>query len=217
MPPPRLVGRVGFYDEHHLARLRLIHRLQEDGFSLAGIARLLDTWQQGGGLDELVGVEVELDALLHSRHEVVLSAEELVARFPADALTPDLIQRAAAMGLVEATDDGRFRVPDQRFLDTGSTLIGLGVPADVVLDEWEHLVETTDEVATRFITLFERHLLPQGWEAELDAQLAADLTRTLEQLRQTARLVLAAALDTSIARVGGERLAALIDADKPPA
>ena len=210
LPPPRLVGRTGYYDEHHLARLRLIHRLQEDGFSLAGIGRVLDTYQRGGGLDELVGVEVELDALLHDRQEVVLTAEELLGRFPDGALTPDLVQRAAAIGLVAATDDGRFRVLDRRFLDSGATMIRLGAPADVVLDEWEQLVQTTDGIAERFIALFEEHLLPDAWEQDLDADRATELADALQQLRDTARQVVAAALDTSIARLGTQRLAALL-------
>src|SRR5688500_9546618 len=41
LPPPRLVGRTGWFGPHHLARLRLIARLQGDGFSLAGIGKLL--------------------------------------------------------------------------------------------------------------------------------------------------------------------------------
>ena len=35
LPPPSLVGRVGHYHKGHLGRLRLIARLQEQGFTLA--------------------------------------------------------------------------------------------------------------------------------------------------------------------------------------
>lgn len=215
LPPPRLVGRTGYYDDHHLARLRLIHRLQEDGFSLSAIARVLETWQSGGGLDDLVGAEVQLDALFHDRHAIVLTGEELFARFPADSMTPELVQRAAAMGLVEATEDGRFRVPDQRFLDTGATLVRMGVPAAVVLDEWDRLSGATDEIADRFIGVFEQHLLPDDWEEQLASGGGVELAGTLEQLRQAARQVLSAALDASIARIGAERLAAVFDAAGP--
>src|SRR5687768_11154606 len=157
LPGPRLVGRTGFYDGSHLARLALIARLQEEGFSLAGIGRLLQTWEEGRDLDDLVGVEQQLDALLNGRHEVVLDAADLLARFPPDALSPELIQRAASLGLIEAAPDGRFRVPDHRFLETGATLVRLGVPVDVVLDEWAHLVDVVDGVAARFIAVFEDH------------------------------------------------------------
>jgi DNA-binding transcriptional MerR regulator len=210
LPPPRLVGRTGFYDDTHLARLRLIARLQDEGFSLAGIGRLLETWQQGRSLDDVVGVEQQLDALLHHRRGVVLSPEELLDRFPDGALTPDLVQRAAKLGLVEMTDDGRFHVPDARFLDTGAAMLELGVPADVILDEWEHLAAATDDIAARFVALFEEHLLPAEWRVELDDERARALAGTLARLQLTAGQVLAAALDASVARIGAQRLAELV-------
>jgi len=144
---------------------------------------------------------------IRQSHEVVLDAPDLLAQFPEGSLTPALIQRAAAMGLVEGTEDGRFRVPDQRFLETGAALIRLGVPADVVLDEWALLSEVTDGVAQRFIALFEHHLLPADWPQQLEGERAADLAAALAQLRHTAGQVLAAALDASLAREGADRLA----------
>lgn len=215
LPGPLLVGRTGYYDESHLARLGLIGRLQEQGFSLSGIARLLETWEEGRDLDDLVGVEHELESLLGHRHHVVLDAPDLLARFPAGSMTPEVVQRAASMGLVEATPEGRFRVVDQRFLDTGATLVGLGVPAEVVLDEWEHLIATTDGVADRFLAVFEDHVLPDDWRHDLTGERAAELGRALAQLRQAARQVVVAALDDSIARAGGRRLAELTGAAAP--
>jgi DNA-binding transcriptional MerR regulator len=41
LPPPRLRGRVGYYGEDHLARLELLQRLQELGFTLAAIETYL--------------------------------------------------------------------------------------------------------------------------------------------------------------------------------
>lgn len=213
LPGPRLVGRTGYYDPSHLTRLALIGRLQDQGFSLAGIGRVLETWEEGRDLADLVGVEQQLDVLLNRSHEVVLDPADLLAQFPPGSLTPELIQRAASMGLVEPTEDGRFRVPDQRFLETGATLIRLGVPGNLVLDEWALLATVTDGVAQRFIALFEGHLLPTDWQRDLDRTHAAELATTLAQLRHTAGQVLAAALDASIAREGARRLTRLF----PPA
>jgi DNA-binding transcriptional MerR regulator len=210
LAPPRMEGRTGWYDGSHLARLRLIARLQDQGHSLAGISRLLDTWQQGRGLDEVVGVEEQLDALLHQR-AVVLSPEELANRFPAGALTQDLVVRAGRLGLIAFTDDGNVRVADVRFLDTGAALIELGIPADVVLDEWEALTAATDEIATRFIGLFESHLLPDDWRVDLDDRRTRELATTLVQLKHTAAQVLIAALDSSIATIGTQRVAELVE------
>jgi DNA-binding transcriptional MerR regulator len=63
LPPPELRGRVAYYVRAHVARLRLIAKLQERGFSLAAIRVLLETWQRGGNLDELVGPQAHESAL----------------------------------------------------------------------------------------------------------------------------------------------------------
>jgi DNA-binding transcriptional MerR regulator len=209
LPPPRMEGRTGWYDESHLARLRLIARLQGEGHSLAGISRLLDTWQQGRGLDAVVGVEEQLDALLH-RRAAVLSPSELADRFPTGALTAELVQRAHQLGLIDFTASGDVRLPDIRFVETGAALIELGIPADVVLDEWEALTAATDEIATRFVALFEEHVLSGDWRVDLDEERTRALATTLVQLKHTAAEVLAAGLDASIAKIGGQRIAELI-------
>lgn len=210
LPAPRMVGRTGWYDEAHLSRLRLIGRLQSEGHSLAGIADLFDQWERGRSLDAVIGVEAGLDALLGAPRAVELDPVELLAQFPDGSLTPDAMQRAVALGVVTPTDDGRFRIPDRRFLDTGAALVALGLPSEVVLDEWETLIGHTDEIAARFIGLFETHLAPDDWETDLDDAQAIELAGSLVKLQATAREVLVAALDASLARLGRERLGSLI-------
>jgi DNA-binding transcriptional MerR regulator len=211
LAPPRLEGRTGWYDDSHLSRLRLIARLQGEGYSLAGIANLLEQWEQGRSLDAVVGVEAELDALLGDVHAIELDLVELLGRFPDGAMTPEVMQRAVSLGLVQPTEDGRVRVADRRFLETGSALAHLGIPADVILDEWEALVAHTDDIAARFIALFEKHLAPADWRRGLGTEDATELARTLARLQSTARQVLAAALDSTVARLGRERLGELIE------
>jgi DNA-binding transcriptional MerR regulator len=64
LDPPEVRLRVGYYGPEHVERLNLIRRLQEDGFNLAGIKRLLDDdpepdapggGRTGGGAGHLAG------------------------------------------------------------------------------------------------------------------------------------------------------------------
>jgi hypothetical protein len=80
----------------------------------------------------------------------------------------------------------------------------------VVLDEWEALVTHTDEIAERFVNLFEAHLAPEEWQTTLDDGETQALAEALGRLRAAARQVLAAALDASVARLGRERLGRLV-------
>ena len=41
LPPPLLKGRTGFYGLQHVARLQLVTSLQEQGFNLAAITKLV--------------------------------------------------------------------------------------------------------------------------------------------------------------------------------
>jgi DNA-binding transcriptional MerR regulator len=208
LPGPRLVGRTGWYGEEHLARLRLISRLQDQGFSLAGIGHLVETWEQGRDLADLVGVEGQLDALLGPSDPVVLNTEDLLARFPEGAEAAELFPRAIELGLLEDNGDGRWRVPDRRFVDTGTALARLGVPLATVIDEWAALRRATDAMAERFVAVFETHVAGGDQRPE-------ELAVSLGELRRIAGDVVAAALDASLAAEAGRRLGDLIP-EPPP-
>ena len=62
VPAPRLEGRVGRYAASHLARLRAVRRLHDQGFSLAGIRVLLDAYERGESLGGVLGLAAERPA-----------------------------------------------------------------------------------------------------------------------------------------------------------
>ena len=51
---PQVRGRVAYYGSDHVDRLRQIARLQDRGFSLAAIRALIETWERGGSLEDLL-------------------------------------------------------------------------------------------------------------------------------------------------------------------
>ena len=55
LPPPVVRGRTGYYGDEHAARLRLILRMQADGFNLGAIRRVLDSVPSGTALFLLRG------------------------------------------------------------------------------------------------------------------------------------------------------------------
>jgi DNA-binding transcriptional MerR regulator len=222
LPPPRKEGRVGYYGEGHLARLRLIAELQADGFSLASIGRLVEAWEQGRSLDDLLGLEAQIISTWAAEEPVVLGIDELVARLPEGALPPDALARAAELRLIELRGDQVAVQPG--FLDIGTELARLGIPIDEILDEHARLQQATAAIAERFTRLFERHL----WEPFLERGLPADevrrLTEVLQRLSALAEGVVVVALRASLQRAAAsflatqaERLdeAGLLDAVRP--
>src|SRR6266568_2019372 len=76
LEPPVRRGRVAFYGEAHLRRLDLIARLQERGYSLAGIRDLFDAWAAGR---DLAGVLAGPDGALAEEAPVALDRDSLLA------------------------------------------------------------------------------------------------------------------------------------------
>jgi DNA-binding transcriptional MerR regulator len=207
LPPPTKEGRVGYYGPGHLARLGLIAQLQDEGFSLAGIGRLVDAWQQGRGLDTVLGLEEQIAATWGDEQPLSLTPEEFAARFAGVEVTPDQIQHSIGLGLVRLEDD-RIVITSPRFLDIGSELSALGVPLDASLDEYERLADTTLTVAERFIRLFEEHL----WQPIVDRGLppgeVAGLAEVLQRLSALAEGVVTVTLRRSLKRAAAGFVAA---------
>ena len=102
LPPPRMIGRTGYYDASHVRRMSAIQRLQQEGFSLAGIRALLEAWGSGGTLAEIVGAE---DALGAARTGAIDASELFpLTKFqrPADRAGHVLRQRCLARTTVAA-------------------------------------------------------------------------------------------------------------------
>jgi DNA-binding transcriptional MerR regulator len=203
LPAPRRDGRIGRYGPGHLARLHLIARLQERGFSLASIKQLVDAWEAGRGLDDLLGLEGRLPGLDASTDLRLLPPDELAARFPAGTLTAEVLERARQLGLVRTAEDGRLAV-QPGFLDVGAALVSMGIPIEELLDEQEALDDAMHRVALRFAGLFERHLWHDFVADGMPAERLTELTELLRRLDELATTVVVAALRNALRQVSEE-------------
>src|SRR5918994_4910289 len=107
LPSPEHRGRVGIYRGAHLARLQLIGRLQERGYSLAGIRDLVASWRDGADLGEVLGLEP--DQLVHvDEPGTPATAAQLAVLLP--ELVPGRLEQLVATGVVEACGPERYCV-----------------------------------------------------------------------------------------------------------
>lgn len=209
LPPPTVRGRVGYYGEGHLARLRHIGELSERGFSLSSIRQLFDAWERGWGLAEILGFEEALAAPWSSEESnLVLSQEQLIATFGGDEVTT---QRAVDLGLLEPDPEGGFRVPSPRLLQAGAALLEAGVPLDAMLDEAAALQEDMDRIAGRFVNLFLDHVWKPYVDRGMPPEELPGVTEALQRLRPVAGTAvsqwLAAAMGRRVMSVAAETLA----------
>lgn len=184
IPPPRREGRIAWYDEHHLARLRTIAALLERGHTLNGIAELADAFEKGRDVGELLGLGEPTE-----EQPVRLTPEELADHF-AGEVTPENLVAALDLGYLGTDGDELVHI-SRRLLDASSTLVRKGVPLAAVLEAGQRVREHADALAELFVTVLRDHV-PATAEADLDelrpvakavveAELSMALDRRLKQ------------------------------------
>ena len=200
LPPPDIEGRVGFYDDAHLARLRLIADLRTRGFSLAAIRELADTWEAGRDLGAVLGVE---RALGEAPARLRVARAELEGEFPELLADTTLLARIEKLGAARVFGDDVDA--DAGFLDVGRTLRGLGVPLAVMLDEFERVQDFATGAAQRYVELFEQYV----WDpsTELDPAELARVAAAIQSMRASATAVVAGALQRAIDAAAADAVA----------
>lgn len=130
LAPPERRGRVGIYRGTHLRRLELIGRLQERGYSLAGIRDLLASWRDGHDLSDILGLGP--DELVHiDEPGAPVSLDQLAAVIP--KLVPDRLDDLLRVGLVDQCGPDRYCVPSPSLLQLAADALSAGYrPSDVL-------------------------------------------------------------------------------------
>ncbi|MEU5897818.1 MULTISPECIES: MerR family transcriptional regulator [Streptomyces] len=180
IPPPRREGRIAWYDEHHLARLRTIAALLERGHTLNGIAELADAFDKGRDVGELLGLGEPTE-----EQPVRLTPEELADHF-AGEVTPENLVAALDLGYLGTDGDELVHI-SRRLLDASSTLVRKGVPLAAVLEAGQRVREHADALAELFITVMRTHT-PDTADVDID------------QLRPLAKSVVEAELSMALDR-----------------
>ncbi|WP_250291227.1 MerR family transcriptional regulator [Streptomyces atroolivaceus] len=184
--PPRREGRIAWYDDHHLARLRTITGLLERGHTLNGIADLATTFDSGRDVAEVLGLGEPTEET-----PVRLTPEQLADYFQDQATAENL---AAAMELGYLGTDGDEIVHiSRRLLDASSELVRAGVPLDAVLSSGRQVREHADALADLFVRVLRAHTAQTEPEqlrtlaqAVVDAELSMALDRRLREDDQRA-------------------------------
>ena len=193
LPPPQVAGRTGYYDAGHLARLQYVASLQERGFSLAAIQCLLEAWEHGRGLTDVLGFEEALTAPWSDEKPERMSVARLLELFPEAVDDPGLVVRAVDLGLLVAAGD-EFEAPSPRLLRVGAELVAAGIPLAAALDEYERLAADATRIAERFVELFEANVWEPFVAAGLPPDRLAAVTEALQRVRPTAGVAMEAAL-----------------------
>lgn len=204
LPPPRLVGRVGWYDDGHLARLRLIGRLLERGFTMANIAELLSSWENGRDLASVLGIEQALTLPWNDEAAAPVTLAQLRSVL-GQGLGSAEVDRLVAIGLLRRSGR-RFELPSPDLFAVAGELVALGLPLSSVLDLAEAMVTHLSKIAVRFIATTADALRPELEAAMAEGNETEWLVKLAHQLRPLAAAAVGRGFSVTMDRAAADLL-----------
>jgi DNA-binding transcriptional MerR regulator len=162
--PPRIHGRIAYYDAHHVARLELVSSLQQEGFTLGAIKHLLESTGSYAAVvaERRRGMrEGDVDI----RSEVPLTSELAVMR----GIDSDLPERLVSLGLLRR--DGEEWLIPTPIAGIARVLTDRGVPREGMAEVAVDVAEYAQRVAGRLT----RRLSLDSQEQPATASVAVQL------------------------------------------
>jgi len=177
LPAPRREGRRAIYADQHLERLTRIRALQQQGFSLSQIQRVLD---QPDGESEEPLLAALLEETVGGR---TLSREA----FAAESGMPEVMilaaERAGLFEPVVVDGESRFVEADLGMARAGLMLLEAGIPLQQLLELSTRHAQNVQSACDAAIDLFDDSIRKRGADDESVSRIFRDL------LPQVTRLV----------------------------
>ena len=148
---PRREGRVTWYGETHVERLKRIKELQQQGFTLTVIQRFL-----AGELE--ASDEALVAAVTRPSAPQTLTLGELAER---SGIAEPLLMSLEQAGLlvpIEGGDEALYPVDDLEAIAAGMKLIAAGVPLGSLMDLGKDYATAVDRTARQAVDLFDRYV-----------------------------------------------------------
>ena len=176
LPPPKREGRIAYYDDQHVERLKLVAELQDRGLSLKAIRDLVERIDGGDvTVSEWLGVGDQLQAPWSEDQPRMVGESEL-AELLGGSSRPGLVAELVRAGLL------RREGPKSYVLESPALLrLALKVDAaGVDLRDAVFAVEVLNKRLGRAADEIVGHFVRRSQDPSLDAQV---LSRRLEALR----------------------------------
>jgi DNA-binding transcriptional MerR regulator len=185
LAPPEVRSRVGYYGPEHLAQLRLIRSLQEEGFNLNGIKRLLEDTHDN--VERLLRVRQSLTAPLENVPAETHTAVQLGERFHLDPVEGrELLAKAVKLGVLIPVGGDTFEAPNPSLLAVGDEAVRSGIPLRAALAVIEDVHRHCDAASRSFVKLFLREVWRPFAKADMPAERWPEIEDAVERLRPAA-------------------------------
>jgi DNA-binding transcriptional MerR regulator len=181
LAPPEVRQRVGYYGPEHLSQLRLIRQLQDDGFNLNGIKRLLEDTQ--GTAERLIRFKQALSGAAAGEASETLSIAELGRRFrvsPEEA--PAVLAKAVELGVLVPVGEDQYEVPSPSLLAIAEEVVRRGISPHSALAVLDDIERQCDSVSRTFVELFLREVWKPFAQADMPAERWPEIEEAVQRL-----------------------------------
>jgi DNA-binding transcriptional MerR regulator len=185
LAPPEVRMRVGYYGPEHVTQLRLIRELQDQGFNLNGIKRLLEETPESA--ERLLRVRQSVRAQRSGQPAETMTAEELGRRFqlePAEGW--QLLDMAVKLGILIPVGGDKYEAPNPSLLAVGDEAVRTGIPLRSALEVIREIQRHSDAVSRSFVKLFIREVWKPFARADMPAERWPEIEDAIERLRPAA-------------------------------
>jgi DNA-binding transcriptional MerR regulator len=186
LTPPEVRTRVGYYGPEHVAQLRLIRDLQDEGFNLGGIKRLLEDTHGTAG--RLLRVRQSLTTTVEGRPTETLSAVELGRRFRIEDPSEgrELLARAIKLEVLIPLGGDNYEAPNPSLLAVADEAVKSGIPLGAALSVIAEINRHCDSVSQSFVKLFLSEVWKPFAKADMPAERWPEIEDAVERLRPAA-------------------------------
>jgi DNA-binding transcriptional MerR regulator len=185
LAPPEVRSRIGYYGPEHAAQLRLIRELQDDGFNLAGIKRLLGDTQ--GTAERLLNFKLSLSDPDGAEAPEMLTLAELGHRFRVDAdEAPEVLAEATKLGVLVPVGGDQFEVPSPSLLAVAEEVVSRGISLRSALAVLAEIERHCDSVSRSFVKLFLGEVWKPFAQADMPPERWPEIESAVERLRPVA-------------------------------
>ena len=197
---PRRDGRVTWYGDAHVERLRRIKELQQQGFTLTVIQRFL-----AGELEP--SDEALVAAVTRPSAPQTLTIAELAER---SGVAQPLLMSLEQAGLLVPIDGGEeplYPADDLTAIEAGMKLIAAGVPIGALMELGKDYAAAVDRTARQAVDLFDKHVR-ERIQAEGGAAEAAErrLLETFNELLEASGILVRHHFQRTLLRAAREHI-----------
>jgi DNA-binding transcriptional MerR regulator len=187
LAPPEVRLRVGYYGPEHVTQLRLIRELQDEGFNLNGIKRLLDDTK--GTAERLLHFKESLTATAEAAETMTLADLDERFNVPREHAA-EVLDKLRKLGVLRIIGDGVLEAPNPGLLAVAEQVVHTGISPKGGVEILEEVDKHCAAISHSFVRLFLREVWRPFQDAGMPAEQWPELDAAIERLRPLATEVL---------------------------